>query len=202
MRREAKMKLGFIGAGGTGKTTVMNLVSKQLGLPIMKSASRQVFESRRIREDDQFTMTEAQKWNLQNRIFVLKQELDATTEHFIADRTLLDHFCYCLYRCSKSVDKRMTDNLQTRVLDNLKKYDFLFYFPTGVFDAQPDGLRADDYAYRLMIGAIMEGLLHRYEIPCYLMQESLIHERVEGIKRVYFAQRKPSRVFDLIPEVV
>lgn len=158
------MKIGFIGAGGTGKTTVINEL-KDLGYPLFPSVARSVFKARGITEADQWKMSPLELWDLQKTIFQARINVESQMgDDYIADRTLLDNYCYCLNWCDQALKDEDIEWIEEHVIESLKTYDLLFYFPVEEFYQQNDGFRIESKAYAYKTDALMRGLIERLDI--------------------------------------
>lgn len=183
------MRIGFIGAGATGKTTVGKVVSEKSGLPFVPSVSREVFKSRGLVEADQLNMTGFEKLDLQMAIFEAYRDRLKTFEAdqvgtkvcgMIADRTLLDHYCYMLYRCNEVMTKGIIDGVSKEVQANLAAFDLLVYCPVGFLDLMNDGFREVNRAYNTLLDAMMVGFLEKWDcryltLPCGTPAERASH---------------------------
>ena len=161
------LKIGFMGAGGTGKTTTAKAVSEALGIPTIKSASRAVYEQDNLTEEKCMALDDVGKYELQFRIFGMKTELDLKTFAFVADRTLLDHWAYCLMYCGAFIPNNEYTQFEKDVRVHMRStYTHLFYFPFGYwFPAEADGVRQDHYSWQSAIDAIILGYIHRWRLP-------------------------------------
>jgi len=136
------MRVGFIGVSGTGKTTVMNLMAEQ-GYRVKPSLIRDFFTKSGRVEADQDKMTPQEVWDLQKSIFDWKVEYDMESleGNSIYDRTLLDHYVYCLHRCSSIMSVSVAESMKLLVKENLSRYTHLFYFPCSTKWSTEDGFR-------------------------------------------------------------
>lgn len=175
------MKVGFIGAGGTGKTTVLGLL-KDCGVPVMAGVSRGVFKERNLTEDSQLTMTPQEKWELQKEIFARKLQQDQIEDR-ISDRTLLDHFVYCLLRSTESIGDSTVTAYEALVRENLMKYDVLVYFPLAEFWSADDGFRQSHRAWALSVDSIARGLLEKLAIPYKMLPFGSPESRAALVKQ-------------------
>lgn len=155
------MKVGFSGAGGTGKSVTLNLVSPQLKLPVLKSTNREVFKRHNISEIDQESMTATQRWELQQEIFAnrIHAEGKYSTSGFISDRTILDNYVYSLVRCYLAMTNEDLDRIEKIVSKNTKEYSAIFFFPMGGFDLEDDGLRQNNKTLGRLIEQTIRGTL-------------------------------------------
>lgn len=175
------MKIGFTGAGSTGKTTTLELIKDKLDIPVLPSTTRQVFEKWGINEDAQETMSSEEKWKLQKDIFEnrFNTEFQAGNS-FISDRTLLDNYAYCKLRCYLAITEEEEKELKKRVLDNLKTYDAIFYFPM-TFKPVPDELRQANYTFLTVIDSIIFSFLSRDYGDGYIVPKGTPEFRAEYV---------------------
>lgn len=166
------VRIGFTGAGGTGKTTTAQFISEKLELPTFPSASRQVYIAESLSEDDVLKMTGEERWSLQQRIFQKKIELDQFNQ-FVTDRTLLDHLAYCLAYCAPYMRNDEFHKTEAMTRSHMKgAYTHVFYFPWGVWQAPPDGVRQELQSWQSQIDAIILGYLARWDIPAFVVPQT------------------------------
>jgi hypothetical protein len=159
-------KIGFTGAGGTGKTTSAIEVAKALSLPLLQSASRMVYEKNGLTEDKVRLMSSEEKWELQSDIFDEKIKADDQGYSFVADRTLLDHYAYCLMYCGDSMRNSDFYEYENKVRKHMKStYHKIFYFPVGYFKPEEDGVRSNVVAWQSAIDAVIVGYILRWNVP-------------------------------------
>lgn len=188
---EYGLKIGFTGCGGTGKTTTMNGVLDRYNMQLrgknyvaLGSASRKVYTERNLTEEIVYKMSDRDKLNLQHEIFETKINLDHSNPKFIADRTILDHWAYCLAYCSAAMDRELFIKMEAQTKSHLLgTYDMLFYFPFGRFEAPEDGVRSSSQAWQSQIDSIILGHLHRWKVDCHVIPKGFeddINEFVYG----------------------
>ena len=188
-----EMKIGFIGTGGTGKTTTVNLLTdltETLNLPYVKSTPRGVFQEFGIVETDQAKLSLDMVWKIQRRMFDLKLEMDRQYPNGIFDRTSIDHLAYCYYRAAGAMPDDVAENMEKSVVENMAQYDLVCYFPMLPFDGN-DGLRETGYAYRATIDAIMLGLLHKFAIPYHIVAPGTPEERASQVRGFIYEKEFP-----------
>lgn len=160
------VKIGLMGAGGTGKTTDATVIAEKTGLKLMKSASREVYEKMKLTEEMVAQLPDNKKWELQGHIFQVKQYNDDNTYEFIADRTLLDHWSYCLMYCGTFLPNADFLEYETIVRKHMKSaYTHLFYYPWGYWTEPSDGVRQDHWSWQSAIDAMIVGYCHRWSLP-------------------------------------
>jgi len=163
------LRIAFTGAGGTGKTSTVNKLAELdafAHLPVMKSASRVVYENKKLTEELVAKSTPDQKWALQGEIFNAKVLQDDFNMQFIADRTLLDHWAYCLMYCAADLPDDIFVKYEALVRKHMiAAYSHVFYFPWGYFFAESDGVRQDAKAWQYAIDNIIMARLNSWGIP-------------------------------------
>lgn len=182
-------RVGCMGAGGVGKTTTAAYLAEVFELKPLISASREVYDDEVLTEDIVLEMSEESKWELQSRIFDKKIDLDDNTPSYIADRTLLDHWAYCLMYCGAHMTNEEFQKYETMVRKHmLSTYSVIFYFSWGHWDIpekEQDGVRSNKYAWQSAIDAILVGYCFRWNLPVInLPQGSGIDYRNEFAERV------------------
>lgn len=159
------MRIGFTGTGGTGKTTVLRLISDRLeqahGIGALPSVTRSVFERFGLTESDQESMDPFQRLELQLAIMDARRKAESEAGGFVSDRTLADSVAYMLVRCYQSMDAEMLESVLDELSQNLASYDLIVYFPIE-FVPEPDGVRQDGEAYRYLHDSVLKRLLADY----------------------------------------
>jgi len=159
-------RIGFTGAGGTGKTTSAITIAKDFNLPAMQSASRRVYGESDLSEDKVMQMSPEEKWELQSRIFEQKIFQDDTSYSFVSDRTLLDHYSYCLMYCGEHMRNSDFQEYENKVRKHMRDaYTHIFYFPIGYWEPRADGVRSAKEAWQSAIDAIIVGYVLRWNLP-------------------------------------
>jgi predicted ATPase len=171
------LRVGFTGAGGTGKTTTIETLkakySRYEDLTVLKSASRIVYEEQNLTETIVASLTPEGKLDLQSAIFNKKIVQDDAQLNFIADRTLLDHWAYCLMYCATYMPPEAYSSLEAVARKHtLATYSHVFYFPWGYFEAPDDGVRSGSKAWQHAIDSVIVGHLVNWGIPAVEVPQS------------------------------
>jgi len=167
------LKVGCIGTGATGKTTTLKLLEPRVKEAYVPGVMRQVLQELSVgSEGAQRDMSDELTWRLQKTGFDRKIEQDRNHKHGLFDRTLLDHFVYCMLWARSSIDDSTCKSMMILVKENLESYDRLFYFPICEWSAPLDPIRENSYASRIawdfMARGLLEdlGFMNRYdEVP-------------------------------------
>lgn len=173
------MKIEFIGAQGTGKTTVADRLRGQ-GIPIIDNVIRDLVKSDHIRINQSGDITS------QNTIFrAYTYALDEYMD-FISTRSLFDVVAFTQYLYTKG---RIDDPKDiVCMIDELKDYlkfnkDVIYvYFPIE-FELVDDGLHDTDKTYQREIDKIIVEMLTRMKIPYYTIHGT-VDERVKFVKEL------------------
>lgn len=184
-------RIGCTGAGGVGKTTTATLLADEFELNLIPSASREVYKELSLNEDHVLALDAQSKWDLQLKIFDKKIWLDDNTASFVADRTLLDHWAYCLMYCAGNMDNNVFEQYENMVRKHmLSSYSILFYFPWGHwFPAKSDGVRSDKLAWQSSIDAIICGYCFRWNLPVITLPQDNGMDYRYGYARYTVAER-------------
>ncbi len=172
-------KIGICGAHGTGKTTLVNELNKELQLPIIKRTMRTLWEKFGI---DDFEKIPAdiranfQKYALINQI---DREENEGKHGFITDRTVLDNLAYTKLNADMSQsDFRIYERL---VKERLKNYTHFIYLPIE-FEVEQEHLRAN-IGSRRQIADIIENYLQAWFTKGdYLITTGSVESRVNQVK--------------------
>jgi hypothetical protein len=154
------LKVGCIGAGATGKTTTLKLLEPHVKESYIPGVMRSVLKDLAVHsEGDQKYMDPERTWTVQKTGFDRKIEQDRNHDHGLFDRTLLDHFVYCMLWARQSIDDSTCKSMMILVQENLRSYDRLFYFPIYDWSAPLDPIRENSYASRIAWDFMARGLL-------------------------------------------
>lgn len=176
------MKIGFIGAGGTGKTTILDLLPDNYKK--IRSVMRETFAEMGWTEKDLPSKTPAEVWKFQKLCFDKKILQDQKETEGVAERTLLDHLMYCIYYCSDQMDDNVVTAMMLLTRENMATYDVLFYFPAGIFQPDDDGLRRQGRAYQHLQDAIIIGLIKKLGVDVAIVTGKSVESRMSFITRI------------------
>lgn len=160
------LRIGFMGAGGVGKTTTRDFLVEKLDLPTFESASRIIYTEEGLSEEIvQVEFSNEEKLDLQRKIFDKKVEQDQAFS-YITDRTVLDHYAYCLAYCGGFMSNEIYEQFEEKVRTLMHStYTHIFYFPWGYWEAGSDGVRQDRKSWQSQIDALIMGYTVRWGLP-------------------------------------
>jgi hypothetical protein len=157
------MRIGCIGAGATGKTSLLKAVSEKTGMTYHSSVNRTAFAKFNQTQLTHTALAPAMRWDIQRRSFSMKIEQDELNLPGLYERTLLDHFMYSLIYCYEAIDDETLQKMQLQVIKNLQDYDVLLFFPIYTWDSElNDGFRDATTSNRTLQELIVSGFLSRH----------------------------------------
>lgn len=171
-------RIALIGSFSTGKTTLGELLSQHLNLPLLPETAREVVELGFKLDKDATPETET-------LIFLKQYNNELSTEEFVGDRSLIDVMAYAGWvldnqprtkettlwdECLKLAERRLRGN-----------YSHVFYLPIE-FPIVLDGLRPDDPAFQAEIDERLLRILRAHDIR-YTTVKGSVEERMEQIEQ-------------------
>jgi nicotinamide riboside kinase len=166
------MKIGIVGAHGTGKSTLSAGLSRALDLPLIEEQARVVAKLG-------FSLDHGTTFAAQVAMMTMQLLEESRHESFVADRTLMD---MCVYSSSHSSRFTEEENHALSLISNAMKelmvgrYDILFYTPI-LFPLRADGVRATDLSYQRHIDTEFQRLFRVWNITVIALPEKRRVER-------------------------
>lgn len=158
------MKIGFIGAQGTGKTTMAYKVAYEL-----KLLGHDVYVLSEVARScplpiNQDTKKESQLWIMGKQI---TREQSARGKILVSDRTLLDSYSYSIW-----TDEEFFKHAMEFVGEYMNTYDFVFYLEPNDKYLLDDGTRDTDKNWRNEIDSIMTSLIDELNVKVIHVRDS------------------------------
>lgn len=187
------MRIEFIGAQGTGKTTIVNLL-KEYGIPIIDGVVRDLVNTYNI------PINEKGSANSQETIFrCYKNIFENKYADYISTRSLFDVVAYTQYLYLKSGDDHdLRDEVLTQVQElrdylSFNKDVIYIYFPIE-FELEGDGVRSVNKEYQKEIDHIITNLLKSTKVKYYTIHGS-VEERMKFVEKIIedFESKKKKR---------
>lgn len=184
------LKVTFVGAHGTGKTTLVKALSEHITLlgircSITPEVPRIVCEN----SGDPTFFRRGNNSLLKQTVLLVGQPIyesstpagDASV--LLCDRAILDHWAYTRHSFMQELK---SENI-LRPLDNLiakhcRSYNFIFYVPIE-FAPQDDGTRESDHEFQRAIDEEIRELLKTYKLAYHTINGT-VPERVAQVMNV------------------
>jgi len=168
--------IAIVGSFSTGKTTLAEVLSRRLGLPLLPETAREVVELGFKLDKDATPETEA-------LIFLKQYNNELSTEEFVGDRSLIDVMAYAgwvLDNQDRTKDHYLWDECVKLAERRLRtSYSHVFYLPIE-FPIVLDGLRPDDPEFQKDIDGRVLSLLRANDLD-YITLTGSVDERLEQI---------------------
>lgn len=183
------MRIAFCGAQGTGKSTLVPLISKRLNLPILNKTTKEVMDEFNFKsQDDVLKDPSVTGVNFQSAMiksrhdFFMNHNKNGVT-NYITDRTPLDSWVYYLVHNSYYASDKVSKELENIVKDSSQYFDFVFTLKPGLFDIEDNGVRNTKLYYQKMIDSLIESNslkmgFHLIEVPSSVLS---VEDRVDWI---------------------
>lgn len=163
--------MGFCGAGGTGKTTVANLLHKEKQIPLVPSSTRGVFKMLGLESE-----AEQERLDGEGRKHLQKSIQDAYYRNLqgfpkgVSDRSPIDHWCYMLYYCGDYMSEAEVAWYRDRTAEGLKRFQYIVYFPLVTYPTHEDGMRKSGYGYRVAYDYLVQAALRDFGVAHYTIR--------------------------------
>lgn len=161
------MKVAVIGSHGTGKSTIVNIVSKTLGWNIIPDVAAEAFHKKFLINEN--TPPETQFWILSKQ---LEYERN-TPDSWIMEKSLWDNIIYGAF----SIKCKATINEIRKIVEANASYDLVFYCPIE-FSIPDDGIRSLNVEFQKAIDDSLNKYLKRKKIKFHTLKGN-IDERVK-----------------------
>lgn len=171
-----KHRVAFVGASGTGKSTLAIFLAGKLGLPVNPVGSRSVSEA--MGYASPYDVDKAgRRAEFQRRLISEKVAWEAAHDEFVVDRTTVDNMAYTTMHDVEAVDEEMF----ARMIDGLQRYTSIIYCPFRVFcKLGDDPARVKSQQYQELFDVLVEGMIGRcarqgyYAVRSHVLEERKI----------------------------
>lgn len=171
-------KICIVGSQGVGKTTLVNLLSTKLKIPVIPEIARNFTK-------EQLQCTNNEYPNIQKRILELQLLEESKYDSFISDRGSIDNLAYFLYGCYDTSSDINNNVYISQSLNNALNYTHIFFLRPE-FEIVNDGFRDCNINYQKSIDIIIKTILQLYNIKYYMLSgitENRLKKAMEIIKR-------------------
>ena len=198
-------RIVFIGAHGTGKSTLANELSKVIGMPVVESVAREANKNFRLLEDEGVIDDNIPEVTLKNAY----QKVLCSMAHWDFMRWVNAGVPYSMTRCPlDTIAYAMADNnisLDTvsdcsQVLHDDSEFlqaiqrSLFIYIPIE-FGIENDGVRPTDVAFQKKVDECMRKLIYSFGIAPFVVSGS-VDERLESIIKFIFDENLGQMIMD------
>ena len=169
--RSLALRIGVTGSAGTGKTSLVGALAKELDLPQIGEEVREYFRSNSTKTEpldaDVIRDWDRQKLRqLFEALWAKRKHRELELESFVADNTALDFLSYALFH--GLYDDSRASEATPLLIDPTRivaSYDAVFVLPCGVIPYERDGVRSDSEFAELRHQYLVENALRRFVAP-------------------------------------
>ena len=167
------VKITFTGTHGTGKTTlahklVYNLKKENVDVGLLQEIARESpFPI------NQQVTKKAQIWIILNQI-IKEIELEEKNDVLICDRSILDGYCYYIYKFGRS------KILEPLIIEHLKTYKYIIKVPIREGFLVKDKVRSIDPKFQKDIDTILNKMLKTFKIR-YIDYKNLEEDFIKSL---------------------
>jgi predicted ATPase len=152
------VRIALAGASGCGKTTLMDFLAQELGLPVNPVGSRSVALAMGFMNPYDVDAA-GQRPAFQERLMRDKIAWEATAPSFVTDRTTADQLAY---HAMHALDD-LTGFVIDAAAEGMQRYTHVLYCPLAEHQSLAgDPARRAGRAYHEVYDALLYGLLHRF----------------------------------------
>lgn len=178
-KESSEMKIGFCGAGGTGKSTTAKMLQEATGYPLRISPSRAVFALHGCTtEDQQALLSPEGRYDIQREIFARISAQVQENGDGIFERTPIDNFFYLLFRCHDIATEHDIRTMHQSMVRNMLTFDLIVFFPLYDWKPKADGMRTQSLAARMLTDMGIGDLIKRCGISPAIMPNTSPDDRL------------------------
>ena len=186
------MRIYFIGAHSTGKTTMARYVSKRTGLPLLPEVARMVLAERELSMETLRSDLDTVD-SFQREIFKRQIQIEHDLKAFVSDRSF-DNLAYAAQHARVLQDILEEKSLR-EYIDKMRQDDVvLFYIRPVKATLRNDGVREQiDWDELVRIDGAIKFMLEMWGLKYFMVYSSSMQERarlVDAVLSKYDIPRK------------
>lgn len=150
-----RLRVGFCGASGTGKTTLMRAVADEFGLEVCPVGARSVTKAMGF-ENPYDVDAAGRRVEFQKRLIEEKIEWESARDSFVTDRTHFDNLAYATMH-----QPRLAQWELDRFFDQMRaRYTHVVYCPLSEFQhLGDDPVRVKEPGYHWLFDRVLRAFL-------------------------------------------
>ena len=191
MDQVMNVKINFVGAQGTGKTTLLEAARKDEAFKDFQFCTEIV---RELVKKKNLSINESGNAKSQKAFFDAYNRI-LNKDGYISDRCIIDVHAYTnyLYDYKSSNSEKEFQSLykeilrENSILKSLNKDSFgiIIYFPIE-FELVDDGIRSLNVYFQEYIDQYIVNTLNKYQLPFYTIRGS-VEQRLKQLKEIMFS---------------
>jgi Cdc6-like AAA superfamily ATPase len=184
------MRVYFIGAHSTGKTTMARYVSRQTGLQLLPEVARMVLAERELSMETLRSDLDVVD-SFQKEIFHRQMEIERNHDSFVSDRSF-DNLAYAAQH-ARVLQSILQEKEFGEYLDRMRQPDVvLFYVRPVRATLRNDGIREQiDWDELVRIDGAIKFMLEMWGLQYFMIHSSSMQERARLVDAVL--QKKTRR---------
>jgi hypothetical protein len=177
------MRIYFIGAHSTGKTTMARYVSRQTGLPLLPEVARMVLAERELAMETLRSDLDVVD-SFQEEIFRRQMQVEKDIDSFVSDRSF-DNLAYAAQH-ARVLHKILNQKGLRQYIDGLKLPDVtLFYIRPVHATLRNDGIRETiDWDELIRIDGAIKFMLEMWGLRYFMISTGSMQERARLVDSV------------------
>lgn len=159
-------KVMFLGASGTGKTTLAKMASEKLGIPFISSSLSDL--SPETKEEHHKIMMEKSSFRQEMKFLSLRyKHIASQNGSFITDRSFIDNLAYMLLKLGKEIAECDFDTFRDTVVKCFEEAGIthVVYIPVTLdminvgWEVEDNNKRILNPYFQYMVSSIMTGII-------------------------------------------
>ena len=180
-------KVGIIGSGGTGKTSLGRELAALLGVQFLpsKEITRGILDRLNYQWDgDVYVERFLAQRGCENEILDKTLEREATYDSFVTDQTCISVAAYTLLEAHQYTDT--VEEIVGICQECARTYTHLVLCPWGFVPLESNDVRTLNPWYQFTVHNIILGLLHEWDLDFYRIG-SFGEQRIVDVKERFFS---------------
>lgn len=177
------MKIYFIGAHSTGKTTLARTIAQNLQLPFLNEIARTILAEKELHLDSLRTNLDVVD-QYQMEVYKRQMQEEEKFENFVSDRSF-DNLAY-MAQHARLLNQAINSSATKEYIDSLKKTNVVIFFvrPSRI-TMKNDGIRENlNWENVIAIDAMIKFMLEMWDLNYISINTDSMQERVKLVHSI------------------